>query len=67
MHSLNLKYPKLLLIKHANSFLVSGKFCHLLIIFANCLDPDPEQQNIGPNSGSNQFDTLIVNNFFEKS
>ena len=36
------------LIKHAYSFLVSNKFCHLLIIFANCLDPDQEQQNVGP-------------------
>ena len=26
----------------------SGNFCHLLIAFANSLDPDQAQQNIGP-------------------
>ena len=29
-----------------NSFLVSGDFCHLLITFANSVDPDQDQQKI---------------------
>ena len=29
-------------------FLASGDFCHLLIIIANRLDPDQEQQSVGP-------------------
>ena len=31
-----------------NIFLASGEFCHLLIIFANSLDPDQDRQNVGP-------------------
>ena len=31
-----------------NSFLASGDFCCLLIVFANSLDPGQYQQNIGP-------------------
>ena len=31
-----------------NSFLAIGDFCHLLITFANSLDPDQDQQNIDP-------------------
>ena len=27
---------------------VSGNFCHLLISFANSLDPDQAQQYVGP-------------------
>ena len=30
-----------------------GHICHLLIIFANNLDPDQVQQNIGPDLDSN--------------
>ena len=30
-----------------NSFPTSGYFCHLLITFANSLDPDKAQQNVG--------------------
>ena len=30
------------------SFLTSGDFCHLLINFANSLDPNQVGQNIGP-------------------
>ena len=33
-----------------NSFLASGDFCHLLITFANSLDPD---QNVGPDLDQN--------------
>ena len=36
-----------------NSFLASGDFCHLLIIFANSLDPDQDQQNVGPDLDQN--------------
>ena len=33
-----------------NSFLASGDFCHLLIAFANSLDPDQDGQNeLNPN------------------
>ena len=28
-----------------NSFIASGHFCHLLIAFANSLDPDQDQQD----------------------
>ena len=38
----------------------SGNFCHLLITFANSLDPDQAQQNVGPDLDPNCFDTLIV-------
>ena len=31
-----------------NSFLASGDFFRLLITFANSLDPDQGQQNVGP-------------------
>ena len=30
-----------------NSFPASGDFCHLLITFANNLDPDQARQNVG--------------------
>ena len=30
------------------SFPASGDFCHLLITFANSLDPDQARQNVGP-------------------
>ena len=31
----------------------SGNFCHLLITFANSLDPDQAQQNVGPDLDPN--------------
>ena len=31
-----------------DSLLASGNFCHLLITFANSLDPDQVQPNVGP-------------------
>ena len=31
-----------------NSFLARGDFCHLLITFANSLDPDQDRLNVGP-------------------
>ena len=39
-------------ILNVNSFLASGHFCHLLITFANGLDPD---KNIGPDLDSNHL------------
>ena len=40
-------------ISHIILFLANGDFCHLLITFANSLDPDQESW-----SGSKLFDTL---------
>ena len=37
----------------ANSSLASGDFCRLLITFANSLDPDQDQQNVGPDLDPN--------------
>ena len=31
----------------------TNHFCHLLITFANCLDPDQARQNIGPDLDPN--------------
>ena len=31
-----------------NCLLSRGDFCHLLITFANSLDPDQDRQNVGP-------------------
>ena len=36
-----------------NTFLASGYFCHLLIIFANSLDPDQDRQYVGPDLDPN--------------
>ena len=42
--------------------------CRLLITFANSLNPDQAQQNVGP-WGSNLFDTqmVLLKEFFEKA
>ena len=42
-----------------NSCPASGDFCHLLITFANSLDPDQDQQNLRPDLDPNCW-TLIV-------
>ena len=42
-----------------NSFLASGSFCHLLIAFANSLDPDQARQNGEPDLDPNCL-TLMV-------
>ena len=42
-----------------NSLPGRGEFCHLLLIFANSLDPDQARQNVGPDLDPNCF-TLIV-------
>ena len=45
---LSLKTPDYLNMKIAlNSILASGDFCHLLITFANSLDPDQDWQYVG--------------------
>ena len=51
-----------------NSFPTSGDFCHLLITFANSLDPDQAWKKCRAWSGSKLFDTLMVflTDFFEK-
>ena len=36
-----------------NSFLASGDFCYLLIIFANSLDPYQDRHSVGPDLGPN--------------
>ena len=36
-----------------NSLPTSGDFCHLLITFANRLDPDQAQPNVGPDLDPN--------------
>ena len=35
-------------------------WCHLLVNFANSLDPDQAGQNIGPDLDPNSFETLMV-------
>ena len=39
------------------SFLASNNICHLLITFANSLDPGQDWQIVSPFSGSKPFDT----------
>ena len=36
-----------------DSFLASGNFCRLLIIFANSLDPDQDRHSVGPDLDPN--------------
>ena len=38
-----------------NYFLASGDFFHLLITFANSLDPDQDRQNVGPDLDTNRL------------
>ena len=45
----------ILISDHINSFLDSGNFCHLLMTFANSLDPDQDLQNICPDLDSNSL------------
>ena len=37
----------------SKTFLISASFCHRLITFANNLDPDLDQQNVGPDLDQN--------------
>ena len=51
-----------------HSFLARCDFCHLLITFANSIDPDQDQQNVVPDLDPKLFDILIVflKDVFEK-
>ena len=40
-----------------NSLQANGEFCHLLMIFANSLDPDQARKNVGPDLDAS-FSTL---------
>ena len=41
-----------------NSLLASSNLCHLLITFANSLDADQAQQNVGPDLDPKLFDGI---------
>ena len=47
-----------------NSFPANGNFCHLLISFANSLDPDQARQNVGPDLDPNCLTDVIPERFF---
>ena len=50
-------------------FILSSNFCCLLITFANSLDPDQDQQNVGPDLDPNCLtDTLgvVLKEFFKR-
>ena len=51
----NKNHAKLPSMQTFNSLLPSGEFCRLLPIFANRLDPDQAQQNIGPDLDPNSL------------
>ena len=38
-----------------NSLLASGALCHLLITFANSLNPDQDQHSVGPDLDPNSL------------
>ena len=52
---------RLVIVSRLNIFLASGNFCDLLIPlkFANSLDPDQDQPNVGPDLDPNSL-TLMV-------
>ena len=41
-----------------SSFLARGDFCRLLMTIANSLNPDQDQQNVGPDLGPNRLTLL---------
>ena len=50
-----------------NFFLASSDFCHLLITFANSLDPDQDGQNVGSDLDPNRLTLMLfLKEFFEK-
>ena len=50
-----------------NSFPASGDFDHLLITFANSLDPDQARQNVGPDLDPNCLTLMVFRKeFFEE-
>ena len=46
--------------KTLNSFLASGYFCHLLMTFANSLDPDQDRHFVSPDLDGKPFDSESV-------
>ena len=49
---------------NSNPFLASDDFCRLLITFANSLDPDQDQQIVGPDLYPTCL--TLLKDFFEK-
>ena len=50
-----------------NSFPASGDFCHLLITFADSLDPDQARLNVGLNMDPNCLTLMVfLKDFFVK-
>ena len=49
-----------------NTFLACGDYCHMLITFANSLDPDQDQHSVHPDLDPNRFDGVFLKEFFEK-
>ena len=43
-----------------NSLPTRGDFCHLLITFANSLDPDQARQNVGPDLDPNCYNLMVL-------
>ena len=41
--------------QRVSSFHASCDFCHLLLTFTNCLDPDQDRQNVGPDLDPNRL------------
>ena len=56
-------YVSLLILSFLN-----GGYCHLLITFEDILDPDQDQQNVGPDLDPQHLTlkTVILTDFFEK-
>ena len=53
-----------------SSLLAFGDFCHLLLTLANCLNPDQDRQNVGPDQNPNSLtcDLIVfLNDFFFKN
>ena len=51
-----------------NSFLASSGFCNPLIALANSLDPDQDQQNVGPDRDPNHLALIVsLKEFCEKA
>ena len=43
-----------------NSLPASVRFCHFLIVFAKCLDPDQDLQNVPPDVDPNSYGTKAL-------
>ena len=51
---------------YLNSFLARGDFSRLLITFAKSLDPDQDQQSIGPDQDPNRLIISVPEKLFLK-